>query len=55
MDIVPGQYSPMGRSTERSLRRLRTQVEAHDSALSPKGKVEEEPMDPKAKETYGDQ
>ncbi|CAK8991764.1 Ankyrin-1 [Durusdinium trenchii] len=52
VDVVPGQYSPMGRSTERTLQRLRTQVEAEDSALSPKAKVEKKPKDPKdAKES----
>lgn len=53
VDVVPGQYSPMGRSTERTLQRLRTQVEAEDSALSPKAKVEKKPKDPKDAKEQG--
>jgi len=33
MEVISGQYSPVGRQTERSLRRLRTQVEAEEALL----------------------
>eukprot|EP00434_Breviolum_minutum_P020902 symbB.v1.2.018439.t1/scaffold1472.1/size116813/1 len=36
MEVISGQYSPVGRQTERSLRRLRTQVEAEEALLLPK-------------------
>jgi len=36
MDVVPGNFSPLGRQTERTLRRLRTQVEAEQLDWSPK-------------------
>ena len=34
MEVISGQYSPVGRQTERSLRRLRTQVEAEEALFA---------------------